>query len=71
MEESEDSDGSEFEETKVLFMGLDTHASNSVSDVEGEVDLRAELVSALEELKKCRKKNRQTNLIICQLEIYF
>ena len=64
MEESEDSDGSEFEETEVLFMGLDTQASNSDSDVEGEVDLRAELVSALEELEKCRKKNKQSNLII-------
>ena len=58
MEDSEDSDESEVEETEVLFMGLDTQASNSDSDVEGEVDLRAELVSALEELEKCRKKNR-------------
>ena len=49
-------------------MGLDTQASNSDSDIEGEVDLRAELVSALEELEKCRKKNRQSNLIISQLE---
>ena len=49
-------------------MGLDTQASNSDSDVEGEVHLRAELVSALEELEKCRKKNRQTNIIISQLE---
>ena len=49
-------------------MGLDTQASNSDSDVEGEVDQRAELVSALEELEKCRKKNRQSNLIISQLE---
>ena len=55
---SEDSDESEVEETEVLFMGLDTQASNSDSYVEGEVDLRAELVSALEELEKCRKKNR-------------
>ena len=38
-------------------MGVDTQASNSDLDVEGEVDLRAELVSALEELEKCRKKN--------------
>ena len=68
MEYSEDSDGSEVEETEALFMVLDTHASNSDSDVEGEVDLRAELVSALEELEKCRKKYRQSNLIISQLE---
>ena len=70
MEESEDSDGSEFGETEVLFkfMGLDTQASNSDSDMEGEVDLRAELVSTLEELEKCRKRNRQSNLVISQLE---
>ena len=33
-----------------------------------EVDLRAELVSTLEELEKCRKRNRRSNLIISQLE---
>ena len=44
---------------KFYFMGLDTRASNSVSDIEGEVDLRVELVSTLEELEKCRKKKRQ------------
>ena len=64
MEDNEYSDGSEFEETEFLFMGIDTQASNSESDVEGEVDLRGELVSALEEIEKCRKKNRQSNLII-------
>ena len=32
---------------KFYFMGLDTRASNSVSDIEGEVDLRVELVSTL------------------------
>ena len=58
MEDSEDSHGSEVEETEVLFMGLDSQASNSDLDVEGEVDLRAELVGTLEELDKCRKKNR-------------
>ena len=64
MEESEDSDGSEVEETKVLFMGLDTQASNSDSNMEGGVDLRDEIVSTLEELEKCRKNNRQSNLVI-------
>ena len=44
--------------TEVLFMGLDTQTSNSASDMEGEVDLRAELVRDLEELEKWRKKNR-------------
>ena len=68
MEDSEDLDGSEVEETEILFMGLDTQASNSDSDMEGEVDLRAKLVSALEELEKCRKKNRQSNILISQLE---
>ena len=41
MEDSEELDGSEVEETEILFMGLDTQASNSDSDMEGEVDLRA------------------------------
>ena len=49
-------------------MGLYTQASNSGSDIEGEVDLRVELVSTLEEFEKCRKRNRQSNLIISQLE---
>ena len=35
MEDSEDSDTSEDEETKILFMGLNTQASNSDSDIEG------------------------------------
>ena len=61
LEDSEDSDESEDEENEVLFMGLDTQASNSDSDVEGEVDLRDELLSTLEELEKCRKKNRQSD----------
>ena len=64
MEDSEDSYGSKVEETEGLFMGLDTQASNSDSDMEGEVDLRVELVSALEELEKCRKKNKQSNILI-------
>ena len=68
MEGSEDSDWSEVEETEVLFMGLDTKASNSDLDMEREVDLRVELVSALEELEKCRKTNRESNLLISQLE---
>ena len=45
-------------------MGLNTQASNNNSDIEGEVDLRAELVSALREIDKSRKKNKQSNLII-------
>ena len=63
IEDSEDLDGSEVEDTEVL-LGIYTQASNSDSDIEGEVDLSFELVSALEEHEKCRKKNRQSNLII-------
>ena len=47
MEDSEDVDTSEYEETEIQFMGLDSQGSNSDSHVEGEVDLRVELVSAL------------------------
>ena len=68
MEDSEDADTSEDEETEILFMGLNTQASNNDSDVEGEVDLRVELVSTLEELEKCRKKNKQSRNIISELE---
>ena len=68
MEDSEDSDGSEAKETEVLFMGLYTQAITRDSDMEGEVDLRDELVSSLEELEKCRKKNRLSNILIGQLE---
>ena len=35
MEDSEDANTSEDEKTKILFMGLDTQASNSDSDVKG------------------------------------
>ena len=57
MEDIEDLDGSKVEEIEVLFMGQDTQTSNSDSNVEEEVDLRAELVSTLKELEKCRKNN--------------
>ena len=40
-------------------MGVDTQAHNGESDEEGEVDLKAELISALEELEKCRRKNKK------------
>ena len=58
MEDSEDENTSEDEENEILFMGLDTQASNSEWDVEGEVDLRAELVSALEEVERYKKKEQ-------------
>ena len=49
-------------------MGIDTQAQNGESDEEGIVDLKAELISALEELKKCRRKNKQSNHVIRELE---
>ena len=39
-------------------MGVDTQAQNSESDEEGEVDLKDELICALEELEKCRRKSK-------------
>ena len=39
-------------------MGIETQTSNDVSDVEGEVDLEAELISALEEIEKCRRMKK-------------
>ena len=68
MEYSEDEDTSGDEETKILFMGVDTQAQNGESDKEGEVGLKFELISALEELKKHRKKNKQSNQIISDLK---
>ena len=67
VEDTEYSYQSKAKETEVLFMGLDTQSSRSDSYVEGEVDLRAELISALEELEKFRK-NKYSNIIISQLE---
>ena len=62
MEDSED------EETKILFMGIDTQAQNGESDEEGIVDLKDELISSLEELEKCRRNKRQSNHVISKLE---
>ena len=53
MEESEDEEISENEE--ILFMGIKTQTSDDESNVEGEVDLEAELISSLEEIIKCRR----------------
>ena len=68
MEDSEDEDTSEDEETKIIFTGVDSQAQNSESDEEGEVDLKAEVISALEELEKCRRKNKNSNHVISELE---
>lgn len=58
---------SEDDDTKVLFMGIDTQ-TDTIEDnnyeneedpkIEGEVDLEGELISALEELRKSRRKNK-------------
>ena len=49
-------------------MGIDTQAQNGESDEEGVVDLKVELISALEYLEKCRRKNRESNHVISELE---
>ena len=52
-----------------FYSWVDTQASNSDSNVEGEVDLRVELVSALGEPEKRRKKNKQSNHAISKLKV--
>ena len=49
-------------------MQVDTQAQNGESDEEGEVDLKDELISALEELEKCTRKNQKLNHVIIDLE---
>ena len=39
-------------------MGIETQTSNDESDVEVEVDLEVELINALEEIEKCRRRNK-------------
>ena len=39
-------------------MGLETQSHDGESDEEGEVDLKVELISALEELENWRKINK-------------
>ena len=48
-------------------MGVDTQSQNGESDEEGEVDLKDELSSALEELEKCSRKNKKSNHVISKL----
>ena len=48
------------EDEEILFMGTVTQEDDS--DVEGEVDLKAELISALEELRKSRMKNKSLKI---------
>ena len=49
-------------------MGVDNQAQNGESHEEGKVDLKDELISALEELEKCRGKNKHSNHVISELE---
>jgi hypothetical protein len=62
-ENSSSSDMSEDDETNFLFMGIETQ-NKAIDDneenfeVEGEVDLEGELISALEELRKYKKRNK-------------
>ena len=39
-------------------MGIETQNSDDESDVEGDADLEAEFISALEEIEKCRIRNK-------------
>ena len=56
MEDSEDEEKSENEE--IIFMGIGTQTSYDESHVEGEVDLQVEIISSLEEIEKCRRRNK-------------
>ena len=50
-------------------MGVDTQAQNGESDEEGEVDLKAKRISAIEECEKCRRKktSKTMSLVSCKL----
>ena len=49
-------------------MGIETEDQDGESDEEGDVDLKSELISALEELEKCRRKKKKSNHVISELE---
>jgi hypothetical protein len=64
---SSSSDMTEDDDTEVLFVGIETQTDTTVDNnygneenpkVEGEFDLEGELISALEELRRCRRKNK-------------
>jgi hypothetical protein len=62
-EDNSSFDMSEDDETNLLFMGIKTQNNvvddnEEKSEVEGEVDLEGEITSALEELRKYKKKNK-------------
>ena len=49
-------------------MGVDTQAKNDESYEEGVVDIKDELISFLKELINCRRKRKQSNHVIGELE---
>jgi hypothetical protein len=58
---------SEDDDIEVLFMGIETQTNTTednnyeneeIPEVEGEFDLEGELISALEELRRYRRKNK-------------
>lgn len=58
---SSDEDNSDCDSRKVLFMEFEEQIENNEDDSEeeGEVDLEGELITALDELERERKKNKQ------------
>ena len=65
----EDTENEEIsEDEEIIFMGIETQAQYGESDEEGEEYLKDELISALEELEKFRKKNKHSNQIISGLK---
>ena len=56
MEDSEDEETSKNKE--ILFMRIETQTLDDESYVGGEMDLEAKIISALEEIEKCRRRNK-------------
>ena len=56
MKDNEKEEISENEE--IIFMGIETQTLDDELDVEGEVDLEAELIISLEEIEKCTRRNK-------------
>ena len=71
MEDSEDADTSEYEETQILFMGLNTQASNNDSNVEGEVDLRVNLLVLLKNLRNVEKRTNSQTMSLVSWKLNF
>ena len=68
MENSEDEETSDNEETQILFMGIETQDLEDESYVEGEVDLKAKLINALEYLRKKKKKDKKLRKQLSEYE---